>query len=214
MSGTTYLGSSLAKMAGNHFIPGSGDAVTSITARAKSDLLRDILQQYFHDDRAYAGGDIALNDAKQAIKYARSKKLTKSNRKAVIAGAKFVGFVAGTATGATLGSVVPVAGTAVGGVAGGVAIGTVASGGVSALDQLKRKTKGLYKMIRGTRGEHRHQAARALLYCNGTFPANDPKHDASFDALVVILDEEFEEVVLRMPLEAAVERLADRMKSN
>jgi hypothetical protein len=213
MSGT-YLGSSVAKMAGNHLIPGSGDAVTSITARAKSDLLGGILQTYFHDSTAYKDGDIALNDAQQAIKYARSKKLTKSNRKAVIAGAKFTGFVAGAATGATLGSVVPVAGTVVGGVAGGVAIGTAVSGGVTTLDQLKRKTKGLYKMIRGTRGEHRHQAARALLYCNGTFPSGDPKHDASFDALVVILDEEFSEVVHQMSLEAAVERLADRLKSN
>ena len=56
-------------------LPGSGDAVTSVTARVKSDLLEDILQSYFHDNSSYAGSDIALNDAKQAIKYTRSKKL-------------------------------------------------------------------------------------------------------------------------------------------
>jgi hypothetical protein len=57
-------------------------------------------------------------------------------------------------------------------------------------------------------------ALRALLYRNGTLPAGDPKHEASFDALVVIPGEEFHEVFARMPLEAAVERLADRLKSN
>ena len=154
MSGT-YLGSSVAKMAGNHFIPGSGDAVTSITARAKSDLLRDILQTYFHDNAVYKGGDIPLNDAKQAIKYARSKKLTKSNRKAVIAGAKFVGFVAGAATGATIGSVVPVAGTVVGG---------VAAVSYTHLDVYKRQAK---------KDASRHVKTRAALPLRSADEASD-----------------------------------------
>jgi hypothetical protein len=60
----------------------------------------------------------------------------------------------------------------------------------------------------------RQAAARALLYRNGTFPAGDPKLEASFDALVVIPGEQFDEVVSRTPLEAAVEMLADRLKSS
>lgn len=131
----------------------------------------------------------------------------------MIGGVKVVGFVVGAATGATLGSGVPVAGTVAGDAVGGVAIGSVVSGSVTVLDQIKRKAKGLYKIIRGTRGEHRHQAAKALLFCRETLPARDPKHRASVEALSIILDEEYDEV-LEMPGADCEERVADRLKSN
>ena len=203
----------VARWAGSYLIPGSGDFASTARALGKVEALKLIQQHYFHDTSNYPGGDIALNDALQAIRYARSKKLTKAQRKAVLGTVKFAGFVAGAATGATVGSVVPVAGTVAGGAIGGVTLGTVVSGGAFTLDHMKRKTKGLYKMIRGTRGEHRHQAARALLYCQGTFPPDNPKQGASEDALQVILDGEYEEV-MAMSLEACVERVADRLKSN
>lgn len=213
MPPTTYVGHNIAKQGANSLLPGSGDLASAASARLKDEALRGIQQRYFHDTSPYKGGDIAINDAKKAIQYVRSKKLTKSNRKAVIGGVKVVGFVVGAATGATLGSVVPVAGTVAGGVVGGVAIGSVVSGGVTVLDQMKRKAKGLYKIIRGTRGEHRHQAAKALLFCRETLPARDPKHGAAVGALIVILDEEYDEV-MEMSAAACEERVADRMKSN
>lgn len=203
----------IGRWAAGYVLPGAGDIASSVRAAAKNEALQEIQKEFFQDPGAYKGGDIALNDALQAIKYARSKKLTKAQRKGVIGGVKAASFVAGAATGATLGSVVPVAGTVAGGVLGGAALSSVASVGMFSLDHLKRKTKGLYKMIRGTRGEHRHQAARALLYCQGFFPDDDPKQMAADAALMVILDEEYDEV-MGMPLEPMVERVSDRLKSN
>jgi hypothetical protein len=213
MSGT-YTERSLGKLAGSHILPGSGDAASSIAARMKVYSLEEVLQQYFQDTGTYTGGDIPENDPKKAIQYVISKKLTKSNRKGVIAAVKFSGFVAGAATGATVGSVVPVAGTMAGGAVGGVALGTMVSGGTTLADHIKRKSKALYKIIRGTRGEHRKQAARCLLIGYKTLPHDDIKYQASCAALLIILGEEFNYVAKQMPEEAALERLADRLKSN
>ena len=210
----TYRGRVLGRWAGGAVLPGSGDFVSAASANIKSDLLKEIQQEYFQDPREYdKKSDIALNDALTAIKYARSKKLTKSHRKAVLGTVKAAGFVIGAATGATLGSVVPGAGTVAGGAVGAVGLSTVVGGSAFTLDHLKRKTKGLYKIIRGTRGEHRDQAARCLLYCQGTYSDNDPKKMAANEALIVLLDEEFGEV-MAMPLNDAITRIADRMKSN
>lgn len=196
------------------FVAGSGDLVSATLARAKTDALREILQRHFHDTSAYDGhSDIGQQDVKTAIKYARSKKLTKSNRKAVKGGIKMAGFVAGAATGATVGSIVPVAGTVAGGALGGVAVGSAVSASVTVLDQFKRKTKGLYKYIKGTRGEHRSQCAECLYYGATMLADNDPKHQAALEALYVILDEEAEEV-LALPYAACVNRIAERLKSN
>jgi hypothetical protein len=195
-------------------LPGSGDIASSAAAALKNEQLKQIQQEYFQDTADYdKKSDIALNDALTAIKYARSKKLTKAYRKGVIGGAKAAAFVVGAATGATVGSVVPVAGTVAGGVIGGAGVATAVGASVFTLDHLKRKTKGLYKIIKGTRGEHRHQAARALLYCQGTFSQNDPKQGASEEALHVILGEEYDEV-MAMALDPCIERIADRLKSN
>jgi hypothetical protein len=81
---------------------------------------------------------------------------------------------------------------------------------VTIADQAKRKAKGFYKLIRGTRGEHRKQAANCLMHC--TSPQFDWAcgRNAADMALHVIPGEEYGAV------ENAhnVERLADRMKSN
>ena len=100
-----------------------------------------------------------------------------------------------------------------GGAIGGVGVSAVASGTVTLLDRLKRGAKCLYKTARGTRGEHRLQCAQCLLYC-ATFLSNeDPKQKASDEALYVLLDEEYDEV-MAMTAEKMTARLADRLKSN
>jgi hypothetical protein len=210
----TYTGRVLGRWAGGALLPGSGDFVSSASAALKNEMLKRIQQEYFQDTSDYdKRSDIALNDPLMAIRYARSKKLSKSHRKAVLGGVKAAGFVVGAATGATLGSVVPVAGTVAGGAAGGVALSTVVGASAFTLDHMKRKTKGLYKFLKGTRGEHRHQAAKCLLHCQQTLTAADPKQQASDEALRVLLGEEFDAVIAMSPAEQ-VERLADRMKSN
>ena len=209
----TYLSRSVGKQVANHFIPGSGDFLSSATADLKDKMLSEIQQKFFQSSANYSGGDIGLNDALKAIQYVRSKKHTKSVRTATKGGIKFAGFVAGAVTGATLGSIIPVAGTIGGGVAGGVGAGVLVSGGVTGLDQIKQKTKGIYKFLRGTRGEHRSQAASTLLHCQASLPDGDPKSDASHEALIVILGDEYEEV-MAMPAQKAHDRIADRLKSN
>jgi hypothetical protein len=210
MPETTYLGRNIAKTVGNHFIAGSGDAASGVSAEAKAQALNDILQEFFQ-----AGGlefndqDIGPNDVKMAIAYAKGKKHTKARRKAVIASAKFTLQVAAIAGGATVGSIVPVAGTALGAVGGAVA-GASLGVTVTAADQMKRKAKGFYKWVRGTRGEHRKQAAIALLHCGSPQFNWADGRNAADAALYVILGEEYDKVVDSHN----VERLADRLKSN
>ena len=210
MSYSTYRTHNLAKLAGSHFVAGSGDAASAVVAEAKAEALDDILQEFFQArGETFDGGIIDKKDVKKAIIYARGKKHTKAVRKGVIAGAKFGLQVAATAGGATVGSVVPGLGTAVGGLAGavgGASLGML----VTVLDRTKRVGKNLYKRYQGTLGEHRGQAAAALMYCsqsrfdwaNGRNPADE--------ALIVILQGEYDAV-----MQARDEkRLASRLKSN
>lgn len=206
----------LAHNIGNTMVAGMGDMASSAGAHDKAEKLKVVQQKYFQDTSTYNGSsDIAVNDPLMAIKYVRSKKLTKSYRQGVKGAIKFGGFAVGAATGATVGSVVPVAGTVAGGVVGGVTVGAAVSGGVTLLDQIKRRTKGIYKYVKGTRGAHRNQAAECLWTCSHYSTAHnyDPKRDAAKEALVIILEEDHDEV---MALEGhiAMERIADRLKSN
>ena len=92
---------------------------------------------------------------------------------------------------ATVGSVVPVA----------VAArhrrrfhcGKIASVGVTVADQAERKAKGVYKLIRGTRGERRKQAAVYLTHC-ATHPLAW-KPSAAIGACLVILGDEYDTVI-------------------
>lgn len=207
---TTYAGRGFAKTVGGMLIAGSGDAASGIAAEAKAQALDELLQHFFHagglmfDDR-----DIGIRDVKMAIAYAKGKKHTKATRKAVLATAKFGLQIAATAGGATVGSIIPIAGTALGGLGGAIA-GRSLSVGVTAVDQAKRKVKGFYKWVKGTRGEHRKQAAMTLMHCASPQFDWACGRNAADMALHVILGEEYD-VVMN---DDNVERLADRLKSN
>lgn len=207
---TTYAGHDLAKMAGNYFIAGSGDAASSISAEAKAQALDDILQTY---DQArgdeFDGREIGLTDVKRAIICARGKKHSTAIRKGVIVTAKFDLQVAARVGGATMGSVVPVLGTAPGGIGGAVA-GASLGVTVTLADRLKRSARGVYKFARGTRGVHRLQAAATLLHCHtAQFKVASGRNPAD-EALAVLLDEEYNMVTRAND----TERLAARLKSN
>ncbi|HUB12992.1 MAG TPA: hypothetical protein VMB34_13645 [Acetobacteraceae bacterium] len=207
---TTYAGRNFAKQVGDVFIAGSSDTASGVAAEAKAEALEEILQHFFQQgDLEYNGQDIGIRDVPMAIAYVRGKKRTKAKRKAVLATAKFGLQVAATAGGATIGSVIPIAGTALGG-AGGFIAGRSLSVGVSAADQLKRKAKGFYKWVVNTRGEHRKQAAVCLMHsASPQFNWADGRNAADM-ACHVILGEEYGAVMGSHN----VERLADRMKSN
>jgi len=205
---TTYAGRNFAKTVGDVFIAGSGDAASGIAAEAKADVLEGIIQRFNSGQPLeYNGQAIGETDVLLAIAYVRGKKRTKARRKAIISTTKFGLQVAATCGGATIGSVIPVAGTALGAVGGAVA-GRSLSVGVTAADQVKRKAKGFYKLLRGTRGEHRKQAAQCLMHC--ATHQLQWRQTAANMACHVILGEEFDAVMGSHN----VERLADRMKSN
>jgi hypothetical protein len=205
---TTYAGRGIAKQVAGALIAGAGDAASSATAYAKASVLEELLQRYAsRGDIEWNDKDIGDADVLQAIAYVRGKKLSKMQRKAVIGSAKFGLQVAATVGLATVGSVVPVAGTAIG-AAGGFIAGRSLSVGVTIADQAKRKAKGFYKLIRGTRGEHRKQAAACLMHC-ATHPLGW-KQAAAIGACSVILGEEYDSVIGSHN----VTRLADRLKSN
>ncbi|WP_211873002.1 hypothetical protein [Plastoroseomonas arctica] len=207
---TTYVGHSLAKMAGSNVISGSGDAASAISAEAKAQVLNDILQTYYQArGEEFDGREIGLTDVKRAIIYARGKKHSKAIRKGVIGTAKFGLQIAATAGGATIGSVVPVLGTALGGIGGAVA-GAGLGVTVTVADRLKRSAKGIYKFARGTRGVHRLQAAATLLHCHtAQFNVASGGNPAD-EALAVLLGEEYGMVTRAND----TERLANRLKSN
>jgi hypothetical protein len=207
---TTYLARNIAKTVGSQFIAGSGDAASGVSAEAKAQALNDVLQEYFQArDLDFNDQDIGQNDVKMAIAYAKGKKHSKAQRKAVIATAKFGLQVAATVGGATVGSIVPIAGTAIGGLGGAIA-GAGLGVGVTVADRLKRSGKGIYKFFAGTRGEHRKQAAACLLHCASPQFNWASGRNAATDALVIILGDEYDEVVDA----ENVTRLADRLKSN
>lgn len=207
---TTYVGHNLAKIAGNHLISGSGDAASAISAEAKSQALDDILQTYYQArGEEFDGREIGLTDVKRAIIYARGKKHSKAIRKGVMGTAKFGLQIAATVGGATMGSVVPVLGTALGGIGGAVA-GASLGVTVTLADRLKRSAKGIYKFARGTRGVHRLQAAATLLHCHTPqFDVAGGRNPAD-EALAVLLGEEYNMVTRNND----TERLAARLKSN
>jgi hypothetical protein len=207
---TTYAGRNFAKTVGDVFIAGSGDAASGVSAEAKAQALDEILQHFFHaGGLAFNDQDIGIKDVKMAIAYAKGKKHTKAKRKAVLATTKFGLQVAATVGGATIGSIVPIAGTALGGVGGAIA-GKSLGVGITAADQIKRKGKGFYKWVKGTRGEHRKQAAMCLMHCASPQFDWPCGRNAADMALHVILGEEYTLVVGNHN----VERLADRLKSN
>jgi hypothetical protein len=210
MVNTTYLGRNIGKAAFDHLLAGSGEAASAAAAELKAQALDDLLQLFFQaGGLQFNGQDINPTDIKMAIAYSKGKKHTKAQRKAVIGTAKLGLQIAATAGGATIGSVVPVAGTVLGGVGGAIA-GAGLGITITAADRIKRTAKGFYKVLMHTRGEHRKQAAIAFMYCaSPQFNWADGRNAAN-EALLVILGDEYERVVG----EQDVGRLADRLKSN
>jgi hypothetical protein len=205
---TTYLKYNAVKAAGDYLWAGAGNATSAAKATIKVDLLGDVLQRYFNArGEEYDGSDIKPDDIKKAILYARGKKSSKAGRKAVLSAAQTTLQIVGTATGATVGSIVPGLGTAIGGVGGFIA-GAGLSTTVTLADHIKRKGKWAYKKLAGTQGKHRAQAAKALLHCSKIDRAD--QRNPAREALLIILDVEYEDVVGS----GNVERLADRLMSN
>ena len=204
----TYRGHAAGKFIRDRIIPGVSDMASAASAEMKARALDDILQEYFQArGLEFDGKDIY--DVKMAIAYARGKKHSKFQRKAVIGSAKLGLFVAGAATGATVGSVVPVAGTALGGLAGASA-GMAGSAAISIADHAKRKVKGFCKIVKHTRGQHRMQAAECLMYyADQAFNWAGDRNPAD-EACFVLLEEEYSEVMLKHD----VRRLAARLTSN
>ncbi|MFT8244847.1 hypothetical protein [Roseomonas sp. BN140053] len=208
MPNTTYTARNVLKLAAGHLVAGSGNALSAVAAETKARELDDLLQTAFQSrGESYDGSDIGQHDLKKAILFVRGKKHSKASRKVVIAGAQAALQITAAATGATLGSVVPVLGTLVGG-AGGAIAGAGLGVTVTAADQVKRRAKGIYKFLRHTRGAHRNQAAATLM-----FQATEGEYRNALvakSALRIILGEEYAAVMESQN----TERLADRLKSN
>ncbi len=200
----------------NQLFCGAGTLTSGAIAKIKVDILQGILQAYFQDTTAYDGSAIGVTDVRKAIAYAISKKRTKEHRKFAIGTAQSSLTVAATAGGLTAGSVIPGLGTAIGG-AGGFIAGRSLAFGVSGLDQMKRKSKFLYKKVRGSQGTHRGQAAAALVNC---CQDNTEAGQAALEALSVLMGDNFDKFHQNLvggvsyTTDMAVKEVADRLKSN
>ncbi|MFT5693213.1 MAG: hypothetical protein ACI92E_002550 [Oceanicoccus sp.] len=200
----------------NQLFCGAGTLTSAAIAKIKVDILQGILQAYFQDTTSYDGSTIGHTEVRKAIAYVLSKKRTKEHRKLAIGTAQSGLTVAATAGGLTVGSIIPGLGTAIGG-AGGFVAGRSLAFGVSGLDQLKRKSKFLYKKARGTQGTHRGQAAAALVNC--CQDGSEAGH-AAFEALSVLFGDNFDSFYQRLTrgvtytTDMAIKEVEDRLKSN
>jgi hypothetical protein len=195
------------------FIPGAGKFRSAAVAFQKCSSLEDVLQAYFQDTSAYDGSPIDEEDSKKAIKYVISKKFRKSVRQGIKGTFILGAAIGGAAAGATAGSIIPGAGTIAGGAGGAVGLGTLASVSAAVVDRAARGLKGVYKSCKGTRGEHREQAARALDYCARMRDFfNLPYGEAAGKALEIILGDEYE-AVMATSSDESIKRIAMRIKS-
>jgi hypothetical protein len=205
-----YVARGIGKSLAGKLVAGSGDFLSAAAAEIKVHALTDLLQRfYMSGDAKFDDTDIGLSDVRKAILYARGKKHTKAIRKTVNGTARLGLQIAAVAGGATIGSVAPVVGTALGAASGAVA-GMGFGLTVTVADRMKRSAKGIYKHFAGTRGQHRLQAAACLMHCHvkerdwacGANPADDALH--------IILGQEYEEVMAW----SDVKRVAARLLSN
>lgn len=191
---------------------------SSHRAYEKVNRLEAVLSRYYPQWPAYDGKS-AIADVPTALKYVVAKKRTKGDRKAAGAAATAAFTVAGTVIGGAAGSVaLPGAGSVVGALTVGQIVGSAPGVGT----QLMRKSKFLYKTLRGTQGVHRQQAA-GILYQTYKDMQNRPikiqqeskAFSAANEALRLILDDpdEFAMVTQDQDIQNAVKCIASRLKS-
>ena len=213
-STSTKVRNAIDDKAKGSFLPGFGELRKAVVYSDKCDSLKRVLQAYFQDTRAYDGFSfIDENDSLMAIKYA----ISKLSRKSVREGTKglwiFSAGVGGAIAGATVGTVIPCAGTVAGGTIGFVSLEALASVGVGVADYTARGLKCAYKnWVQHNRGEHRMQAARALDHCART-RYQDAYGEAAVEALQIILGaKEFQRVMAKDSPEA-IKEIAECIKS-
>lgn len=166
-----------------------------------------ILQARYHDPNyEFDGTDIAETDVKKAIAYARGKKLAKAKRKGAIGSAKALTHGGFAVVGAAAGSIVPGAGTALGGAAGYVA-GAVVAQSVTVAARMARGANWLHKKRKGTLHVHRKQAAHCLDHCAAGLSSEENRRAADA-ALRVILGD------LYADQKNDADRIYARLKSN
>ncbi len=177
----------------------------------KVEALMNLLNRYYTGWAPYDGHS-SINNVQTAIAYVVSKKTTKAKRKAGQSAAAMTFGMAGAIIGGAAGTVaLPGAGSALGAVTVGTIVGAVPTVGV----QLFRKTKFLYKTLRGTQGVHRKEAATALY--NAAKPGDPKSKDtyAAAGAILVILngDEAEMDSIMGGSSKDAIEAIAKRLKS-
>lgn len=178
-------------------------------AATKVEALVAILNRYFPDWEEYDGKS-DINNVQTALKYCVSKKGTKAKRKAAQGAAGLVFGTTGLIVGGAAGSfVLPGAGT----VAGAVTVGEVLAQVPTVGFQGYRRFKGLYKLIKGTRGVHRQQCAMTLVGSFRDPPVNNSERAAGLALAVILGEEEFTMVMGDPEEDAKIARVADRLKS-
>ena len=195
---------------GTFLLSAANQALSATRATEKVIALEQVLTRYFTGWQPYDGKS-DINDVPTALAYVVSKKLTKAKRKAGQSAATMAFGVTGAAIGGAAGTVaLPGVGSALGAVTVGTIVGSAPTVGF----QLFRKTKFLYKTLRGTQGKHRKQAATALY---GGCQSGDAKSNATYAAaagiLVILGDESEFDMVMGGSSKDAIEAIAKRLKS-
>jgi hypothetical protein len=196
---------------GTFLLSAAKHAMSANRAAEKVAALEGVLTRYYPGWTPYDGNS-AIANVETALAYVVSKKMTKAKRKLGQSAATMAFGTAGAVVGGAAGSVaLPGAGTALGAVTVGTIIGEAPSVGI----QLFRKSKFLYKTIRGTQGVHRKQAATALYNgCKKGSPGETDTYAAAAGALLIIGDEVEFDVIMADPASAsAIDAIAKRLKS-
>jgi hypothetical protein len=186
-------------------------AMSASNAAEKVAKLEFVLTRYYTGWQPYDGKS-AIDSVQMALAYVVSKKSTKTKRKAGQAAATMAFGTAGAIIGGAAGTVaLPGAGTAL----GAVTVGTIVGSAPTIGTQLFRKSKFLYKTLRGTQGVHRKEAATALYH--GCKLTDKSKHAiAAAAGVAAILNDdklEIELLMLEKNAASAIETLAKRLKS-
>lgn len=193
-------------------ISAANQALSASRAAEKVAALENVLTRYYTGWTSYDGHS-AINNVETALAYVVSKKSTKAKRKVGQSAATMAFGATGAAIGGAAGTVaLPGAGSALGAVTVGTIVGAVPTVGT----QLFRKSKFLYKTIRGTQGVHRKQAATALYTaCKSGSKKSKDTFAAAAGVLVILgCDElEFNAVMAEPKAETAIDTIAKRLKS-